>query len=137
MKKIFIFILVVVVVVYGVMYLSKSKKVMVNTSAQVETINTQTTTTAENTMTTKGQTYNISIENFAFDQKTITINKGDTIVWKNIDKAPHQVEGATFKDLKGPIMGYGLTYSFTFNDAGTYDYFCTIHPMMKATVIVK
>ncbi len=135
MKKFFIFVLVVAAILYGVMFFSKNIQMTNNTSAPVETINNQATSTTENTM--KGETYNIDIENFTFSQKTITINKGDTITWKNIDNVPHQIQGTSLASLKGPIMGYGLTYSYTFNDAGTYDYFCTIHPMMKGTVIVK
>lgn len=135
MKKLFIFVIVIAAIVYGVMFFSKKDQTVNNTSAPVETINTQTATTTENSV--KGETYNISIKDFTFDQKTITINKGDTIVWKNIDNVPHQIQGTSLASLKGPVMGYGLTYSYTFNDAGTYDYFCVIHPMMKGTVIVK
>lgn len=135
MKKLFIFILVVVATVYGLMYFSKPKEEMNSTPTTIETIGTQIATTTENVV--KGQTYNISIENFAYSQKTIVINRGDTVIWKNIDRVPHDVVGTTFTELKSPIMGYGLTYSFTFNEVGTYDYFCSLHPSMKASVTVK
>lgn len=134
MKKFFIFILVIAAIIFGVVFFSKNTMQQNTNSAPVETINTQS---SQNTSSSTSQIVNISIENFAFSQGTVTINKGDTIVWKNIDKVPHQIEGVALKDLKGPVMGYGLTYSFTFNEVGTYDYFCAIHPMMKGKIIVK
>jgi len=130
-NKFLIFIIIVLVIGAGIFYFPKHKKINV---VQTET---KTTETASSTVATSSQTHNISIENFAYSQKELVINKGDTVIWKNIDRVPHDVVGTTFTELKGPIMGYGLTYSFTFNEPGTYNYFCSLHPSMKAVVIVK
>ncbi|MBS1267913.1 MAG: Plastocyanin [Nitrosopumilus sp.] len=72
----------------------------------------------------------------------ITINAGDTVEWANIDTAAHTVTGGTPAD--GPsgvfdsslLMGSG-SYAFTFDEAGSYDYFCMVHPWMVGSVSVN
>ena len=72
----------------------------------------------------------------------ITINAGDTVEFVNSDTAAHTVTGGSPAD--GPsgvfdsslVMG-GASYSFTFEDAGTYDYFCMVHPWMVGSVTVN
>ncbi|MEN6349405.1 MAG: cupredoxin family copper-binding protein [Syntrophomonas sp.] len=76
----------------------------------------------------------VVIENFAFTPAAITVKKGDTVTWVNRDSAPHTATGAAF-DSKG--LARGQSFSFTFNEAGTFDYICTYHPSMKGQVIVK
>jgi len=75
----------------------------------------------------------ISIKNFAFSPGTITIKSGTTVTWLNEDSAPHTIKFATFNSN---ILNNGATFQFTFNDAGTYDYYCAIHPSMKGKIIV-
>lgn len=81
--------------------------------------------------------YNVSIINFAFNPSILNINKGDTVFWTNSDSAPHRVLGDNLDSLNGPVMNINETYSFTFTDSGTFNYRCSIHPMMKASVVVK
>lgn len=72
----------------------------------------------------------------------LTINAGDTVEWVNVDTAAHTVTGGSPAD--GPsgvfdsslVMG-GASYSFTFEDAGSYDYFCMVHPWMVGSVTVN
>lgn len=80
-------------------------------------------------------TKSVSIKNFAFDPKEITIAAGDTVTWTNMDAARHDVD----LDDNGhsPSLSKGETYSKTFDKPGTYDYDCDIHPNMKGRVIVK
>jgi plastocyanin len=80
------------------------------------------------------QTYNINIQNFSFNPGTLTINKGDTVIWTNNDSAPHQIKSATFNSN---TLSNGGTFSFTFTDAGTYNYSCAIHPSMTGSIIVQ
>lgn len=80
-------------------------------------------------------THNITIQNFAFNPASISIKKGDTIVWTNKDQAGHTVTG----DNGGPsstTIGANETYDYTFNSAGTFTYHCAIHPSMTGTVSV-
>ncbi|CAM3861368.1 cupredoxin family copper-binding protein [Smaragdicoccus niigatensis] len=77
----------------------------------------------------------ISITNFAFGPETLTVPVGTTVTWINHDEEPHTVasDDGTFHS---PGMDTGGTYSFTFTKAGTYQYICSIHPFMKASVVV-
>jgi len=102
----------------------------------MDTMNTTTNTTT-NTNTTETTTPGtVSIDNFSFSPATITINKGETVTWKNNDSAPHQVvaDDSSFELSK---MSTGGTSQHTFDMAGTYSYHCSIHPDMKGVVIVK
>ncbi|HJJ21075.1 MAG TPA: plastocyanin/azurin family copper-binding protein [Nitrosopumilus sp.] len=72
----------------------------------------------------------------------ITISIGDTVQWNNVDKAAHTVSGGNPADgpsgvFDSSLLMAGLEYSFTFNDAGNYDYFCMVHPWMTGSVTVN
>jgi amicyanin len=79
-------------------------------------------------------TAQVNIKDYTFQPDQITIKKGDTITWTNMDAGPHDVK---FKDSDSPDLKKGETYSKTFNEAGTFDYLCDIHPSMKGKVIVQ
>jgi len=84
----------------------------------------------------KPASHNVSIQNFSFSSSSLTVKKGDTVVWTNKDSVPHTVTG----DNGGPSSGtlsLNQTYSFTFKTAGSFPYHCSIHPSMTATVTVK
>ena len=80
----------------------------------------------------------------AFSPNPIQIQPGTTVVWSNNDNTPHTItSGMGLNDTNkgkafdsGPIAT-GKTYSHKFDVAGTYDYFCTLHPTMVGTVSVK
>jgi plastocyanin len=76
----------------------------------------------------------INIQNFAFNPGTLMVTKGTTVTWTNNDSAPHQIKSATFNSSQ---LSKGQTFSFTFNDAGTFDYSCAIHPSMLGKIIVQ
>jgi amicyanin len=76
----------------------------------------------------------VSIQGYAFQPQSVTIQKGGTVTWTNQDSVVHDVK---FSDGDSPDLKKGGTYSKTFDKAGTYDYICNIHPTMKGTVIVK
>jgi len=77
----------------------------------------------------------LTIQGFAFSQSSITVKKGDTVVWTNKESAPHTVTGDG--GLASPTLNTNGTYSFTFNTAGTFAYHCAFHPSMKGTVVVQ
>jgi plastocyanin len=89
-------------------------------------------------------TVDVSIINFAFDPAVIAIEPGDTVRWTNVSGAiPHtSTSGGPFDPTPGSVwdsgfMSNGDSYSFVFDSADDYDYFCTIHPLlMFGTVIV-
>ena len=83
----------------------------------------------------------ISIENFAFSPAELSVNTGDTVTWTNNDPTPHKIIGSRIEistnELQSNDLSKGQSYSFTFSSAGTYDYFCSIHPSMKGKIVVK
>ena len=76
-----------------------------------------------------------SIDNFTFMPDTITIPVGTTVVWENDDDIVH-----TVVSLDGAFRSQALDtedkFSFTFDKTGTFEYFCSLHPYMKAKVVV-
>jgi len=99
---------------------------------ETQSIATQTATPVPTTLT---NTVNVEIKGFAFNPETITISKGTTVIWTNSDSVSHTVTGIG-NDIDSQILGLGQTYSFIFNEAGTFEYQCHIHPSMKGKVIV-
>jgi plastocyanin len=77
----------------------------------------------------------VSIDNFAFVPATLTVRVGSTVTWTNHDEEPHTI-AASDGSFHSPGMGSQATYSHTFPTAGRFDYVCSIHPFMHATVVV-
>ena len=80
-----------------------------------------------------GARVEVSIADFQFDAASVTVAPGTTVVWTNTGAAPHTATG-DFGD--SGILDPGQTFEFTFNDAGTFAYFCAIHPDMQGEIIV-
>ena len=78
----------------------------------------------------------VYIDNFAFAPAKLTVPAGSTVTWTNRDEEPHTVV-ANDGSFHSPGMGSQATFSFTFSKAGTFDYVCSIHPFMRATVVVS
>ncbi len=79
----------------------------------------------------------VEIKGFAFNPAAITVSKGTTVTWTHNDGAPHTVTTTSAPaDFDSGTMNKGNTFSQTFDTAGTYEYFCSIHPNMKAKIIV-
>ncbi|APH39599.1 cupredoxin domain-containing protein [Methanohalophilus halophilus] len=79
------------------------------------------------------ETTSVIMEDIQFKPATIQISVGDTVTWTNEDSATHTVTGQNFDSGN---LGQGETFTYTFDEAGTYEYECTIHPSMTGTVIV-
>ncbi len=79
----------------------------------------------------------VVIDNFSFSPKTFTVPVGATVTWTNHDKVPHVVTTADNQFQKSPALKPGQSFSNTFATAGTYSYFCSIHPKMTGKIIVK
>ena len=80
----------------------------------------------------------VNIVDFNFSPETMTIKKGTTVTWTNQDDARHDItpdeESEFFQASE--LLAKGETYSFTFNEVGTYAYHCSPHPYMTATIEV-
>jgi amicyanin len=80
----------------------------------------------------------VTIDNFEFSPQEITIAAGQTVTWVNHDDVPHTVVSQPpVRLLRSHPLDTDETYSYTFSQAGTYDYYCTIHTHMTGRVIVK
>lgn len=77
----------------------------------------------------------VNIDKFAFAPVTLTVPTGSTVTWTNLDEEPHTVV-ANDGSFHSPGMGTQATFSYTFAKAGSFDYVCSIHPFMHATVVV-
>jgi plastocyanin len=96
---------------------------------------TAPSTTAGPATTTAGGAQ-VVIKSTAFDPATVTIKVGESVTWTNQDPINHTVV-ADNGEFKSGELANGDTFSFTFDKAGTYAYHCSIHPSMKATVVVE
>jgi plastocyanin len=81
-------------------------------------------------------TVNVAISGFAFDPATITIKAGQSVTWTNKDGVVHTVTADDHSWTSGDIAN-GQTFTQTFSTAGTYKYFCAVHPNMVGTVVVQ
>jgi plastocyanin len=77
----------------------------------------------------------VNIDGFAYVPATLTVKVGTTVTWTNRDEEPHTVASSD-GSFHSPGMGTGATFTHTFSAAGTFDYVCSIHPMMHGTVVV-
>lgn len=72
----------------------------------------------------------------------ITINVGEEVTWSNDDSAAHTVTAGSASDGPSGVFDSSLVmananYAFTFDKAGSYDYFCMVHPWMVGSVTVN
>jgi len=78
----------------------------------------------------------VSIDNFTFKSPVVMVKPGTTVTWTNGDDIPHTVVS---KDglFKSKVLDTGDRFSFTFAKAGQFGYFCSLHPHMTGTIVVK
>jgi plastocyanin len=78
----------------------------------------------------------VKIDNFTFAPQSLTIKAGTTVTWTNEDDIPHTVV-ATAKAFRAKVLDTDDKFSFTFTTAGSYEYFCSLHPHMTGTIVVE
>jgi plastocyanin len=78
----------------------------------------------------------VRIDNFTFKDPVVTVKEGTTVTWTNGDDIPHTVVS---KDgvFKSKVLDTGDRFSFTFAKPGQFGYFCSLHPHMTGTIVVK
>lgn len=79
----------------------------------------------------------VQISSFTFSPNSITISAGTSVTWTNMDSASHTITSDSGSELASQTLSNGQSYSHTFNAPGTYTYHCSIHTMMKGTIIVQ
>lgn len=130
MQKAIIAVIVVVILAIGGWALTKDNK---NSS------NSQTNQPAQNSTNQQpaASANSVTIKDMAFSPANISVAKGTKVTWTNNDSITHTVTESDSQ--KGPAsqpLSPGSSYSFTFDQAGTFHYHCTIHPEMTGTVTV-
>src|SRR6266852_3946619 len=84
----------------------------------------------------KAEATEVKIDNFSFGPAALTVPVGTTVTWTNRDDIPHTVV-STDGAFKSKVLDTDEKFSFTFSKAGSYPYFCSIHPKMTGKVIVQ
>lgn len=79
----------------------------------------------------------VSMEGIAFQPAEVTVSAGDTVTWTNNDSVGHDVTADSFNSGDPGGLASGKTFEHTFEEAGTFDYVCTVHPGMEGTVVVE
>lgn len=103
--------------------------VLAHDMAQMKHVPTQINAPAPNT---------VEIENFNFGPAVLIVSVGTAVSWINRDNEPHTVVSADNPRLfRSAALDTGDRFTFTFSTPGTYKYFCSIHPHMTGTVVVK
>jgi amicyanin len=75
------------------------------------------------------------VDNFSFSPTKSAVPVGSTITWTNRDDVPHNIV-STDRKFKSPVLDTNEQFSHRFDEPGTYDYFCSLHPRMTGQVIV-
>jgi plastocyanin len=85
---------------------------------------------------TKSTPMEVKIDNFTFSPDTLTVPANSTVTWVNKDDVPHVI---TSNDglFKSKALDTDDKYSYTFTKAGTYAYYCSIHPKMVGKIVVQ
>lgn len=83
----------------------------------------------------------ITIQGNAFQPAALTVKKGTTVTWTNKDSYAHTVTSGISPNPNGTFNSNNVsanqTFSFKFDNTGSFDYFCMIHPFMKAKITVE
>jgi plastocyanin len=80
----------------------------------------------------------VKIDNFSFSPATLTVAVGTTVTWTNQDDIPHTVVSTDDpRAFRSKVLDTDEKFTYTFSKAGTFAYFCSVHPKMTGTVVVK
>jgi plastocyanin len=85
---------------------------------------------------TKASPAQVSVDNFSFGPDTLTVPVNSTVTWVNKDDVPHVI-ASNDGLFKSKALDTDDKYSYTFTKAGTYSYYCSIHPKMVGKVVVQ
>lgn len=90
---------------------------------------------APQTAGTPTRRYEVTISDFSFQPAALKVPIGSVVTWTNKDEEPHTAV-STDNAFKSRALDTDESFSFTFEKAGSYKYFCSVHPRMVGTVVV-
>jgi plastocyanin len=82
-------------------------------------------------------THRVRIEGMQFNPPALTVAPGDRVVWENADLVPHTATAADGQAFDSGAIAPGAAWSLVPRASGRFAYVCTLHPTMKATLIVQ
>jgi len=137
-RNLWIILTVLVILIGGYVLITRSNNsspTITPTPTPISQVSSTPEATASPTLTEKET--NINMSNFSFVPSTVTITKGTKVTWTNNDSVRHDAMSDPGREMfKSQLLEQGQSYSFTFTDAGTFDYFCSVHLNMKGGITV-
>jgi plastocyanin len=101
-----------------------------------EVASTQTEMTVDRADGASAESADVEISGMRFAPAEIRVKAGDKVTWRHRDRAPHTVTGRD-ASLASQTLQPGASFTHRFDEAGTYEYYCSLHPSMSGTVIVE
>jgi plastocyanin len=87
------------------------------------------------------ETHVIAIDGMQFQPATVTVKRGDKVVWQNKDIVPHTATATATATAAGKFdsrdIAVNRSWSWTAKAPGRYEYVCTYHPTMKGALVVQ
>jgi len=84
-----------------------------------------------------GQAANeVTIDNFAFTPKIVSVRVGSKLTWRNRDDVPHKIQSTDNRFAGSPLLDTRAQYTAGFPESGEFPYFCSLHPVMQGKVVV-
>ena len=90
--------------------------------------------TEESLTAAENSIVDVEIRDYKYTPQNLTVKVGQTVRWTNKDTVLHDVVGS---GIESEYLQKGETFTYTFEEAGTYQYMCTIHPWMEGEVIAE
>jgi len=116
------------------MFLKSFRRNLINAFAVMTLFTAVSATSAGGAMAQDANT--IVMKNFDFSPMTLTVKAGTTVTWKNLDGEPHTVVSPDGV-FRSHALDQGDAFTFKFDKPGTFKYICSIHPKMRAAIIVQ
>ena len=91
---------------------------------------------ARSDMTPAAESVTVRINGMRFEPANLTIKPGTTVTWVQDSTMPHSISGKT-GGLRSNTLNRGQQFSYTFDQAGRFDYMCGLHPSMKGSIVVE
>ena len=78
----------------------------------------------------------ITMENTTYNPNDLEIEAGTTVIWENNDNITHTVSSNNNQQLNSGDLEQGDSYQYTFENTGTYNYYCQYHSSMQGQIVV-
>jgi plastocyanin len=91
----------------------------------------------DTTEATGGDEQRVEIADLAFNPETVTVAVGSTVTWVNADPDVPHTSTSDDDVWNSDTLNEGDDFSFTFDEAGTFAYFCEVHPTMRGSIVVE